>query len=88
MAIRSKCVCYCGKCASLKGKGAKLKNSAPLTARLLCLFALGCLLFNYPMLALFNVRASLFGIPVLYMYLFVAWALVIVLMAWLMRKRD
>jgi predicted permease len=65
-----------------------VKRSAPITARLLCLFALGCLLFNYPVLALFNVRASLFGIPVLYLYLFAAWAGVIALMAWLMRKRD
>lgn len=65
-----------------------MKESAPKTARLSRLFALVCLLFNYPMLASFNVRASLFGIPVLYLYLFVVWALVISLLAWLMRKQD
>lgn len=65
-----------------------MKKSAPNTARLLCLFALGCLLFNYPLLALFNVPASVFGLPVLYLYLFVAWALVIVLLAWLMARPE
>ena len=53
--------------------------------RLIATFLFGCLLFNYPLLALFNVPASVFGLPVLYLYLFVAWALVIALLAWLMR---
>jgi hypothetical protein len=65
-----------------------LKRSASKTARLLCLFALGCLLFNYPLLALFNVPASVFGMPVLYCYLFVVWALVIALLARIMERRD
>jgi hypothetical protein len=42
---------------------------------------LGFLLFNYPILALFNVPGTLLGIPVLYAYIFIAWALLIVLMA-------
>jgi hypothetical protein len=49
--------------------------------RLVALFLLGCLMFNYPLLALFNVRATLFGIPLLYAYLFAAWALLIALVA-------
>ncbi len=48
-------------------------------SRLLALFMLGCLLFNYPLVALFNVRATVLGIPALYAYLFSAWALLIVL---------
>ena len=32
------------------------------------------LLFNYPILALFNVPGTLFGVPVLYAYIFIAWA--------------
>ena len=56
--------------------------------RLVCLFLLGCLLFNYPLLALFNVRASLFGVPMLYAYLFVAWALLIALVAWVMERGN
>ena len=47
----------------------------------LCMF--GLLLFNYPILALFNVSATLFGVPVLYAYMFIAWAALIALMAWI-----
>jgi hypothetical protein len=48
--------------------------------RLAALFLLGCLLFNYPLLYLFNVSTTVFGIPLLYAYVFVAWALLIVLL--------
>jgi hypothetical protein len=57
-------------------------------SRLLALFLLGCLLFNYPMLALFNVRASVLGIPLLYAYLFAAWALLIALLALVMERGE
>jgi hypothetical protein len=49
--------------------------------RLIALFVLGCLLFNYPVLSLFNVAADAFGVPVLYAYIFAAWTLLIALMA-------
>jgi len=49
--------------------------------RLIALFVLGCLLFNYPVLSLFNLPAEVLGVPVLYAYIFAAWALLIVLMA-------
>ena len=49
--------------------------------RLIALFILGCLLFNYPVLSLFNVAREIFGVPVLYAYIFAAWTLLIVLMA-------
>jgi len=49
--------------------------------RLIALFVLGCLLFNYPVLSLFNVAAVAFGVPLLYVYIFAAWALLIALMA-------
>jgi len=65
-----------------------LRKSASKTARLLCLFALGCLLFNYPLLALFNVPTSVFGVPLLYFYLFCAWALVIVLLARVIDRKE
>jgi len=54
---------------------------------LVALCILGLLLFNYPMLALFNVPATVFGIPALYVYIFVAWAALIALMAWVVEKR-
>ena len=49
--------------------------------RFVALCALGLLLFNYPILALFNVSGTVFGVPVLYAWIFIAWALLIALMA-------
>jgi len=49
--------------------------------RLVALFALGCLLLTYPLLSLFNRSGTVFGIPILYAYLFGAWALLIALAA-------
>jgi hypothetical protein len=49
--------------------------------RFVALCMLGMLLFNFPILALFNVSGTLFGVPVLYAYIFVAWAALIALMA-------
>ena len=57
-------------------------------ARLACLFLLGCLLFNYPLLAVFNVGGTVLGVPVLYAYIFAAWALVVALVAAVMERRD
>ena len=65
-----------------------MKTKGARGARLACLFLLGCLLFNYPLLALFNVRAMAFGVPVLYAYFYIAWAGLIVLVAALMERND
>jgi hypothetical protein len=51
--------------------------------RFIALCMVGALLFNYPVLALFNVSGTLFGVPLLYAYLFIAWAALIALMAYL-----
>ena len=51
--------------------------------RFVALCLLGTLLFNYPILALFNVSGMVFGVPVLYVYMFIAWAALIAVMAWL-----
>lgn len=56
--------------------------------RMIALCMLGCVLFNFPILALFNVPGTLFGVPVLYAYLFIAWALLIALMAWVAEQRG
>ncbi len=55
------------------------------TPRLTAAAALALLLFNYPFLAVFDVDVRVFGIPLLWAYLFTAWALVVALMAWLVR---
>ena len=49
--------------------------------RFVALCMLGMLLFNFPILAIFNVPGTFFGVPVLYAYIFVAWAALIALMA-------
>lgn len=47
--------------------------------RLVGLFFLGFVLFNYPIISLFNLDANWFGIPALYLYVFGAWLLLILL---------
>lgn len=59
-----------------------------LKGRLAALFFAGCVAFCYPLLAAFNVPATVFGLPVLYVYLFGAWAAFIVLAAVAARPRD
>ena len=49
--------------------------------RFVALCMLGLLLFNYPILALFNLSGTVFGVPVLYAYIFFAWAVLIAMMA-------
>ena len=56
--------------------------------RLVALFLLGWLLFNYPLLDLFAGPGEVFGIPVLYVYVFAAWALLLALMAVVVEKRG
>jgi hypothetical protein len=51
------------------------------TTRLVGLFLLGYLLFNYPLLSLFNLKRLVFGIPLLYAYIFGVWLLLIALVA-------
>ena len=51
------------------------------TRRLAGVFFLGWVLLNYPLLALFNLPTSFGGIPLLYGYVFAAWALIISLCA-------
>ena len=56
--------------------------------RMIALCMLGLLLFNFPILALFNVPGTVLGVPVLYAYMFLAWAALIALMAWAAERRG
>lgn len=49
--------------------------------RLVALFLFAALLFHPPLLLIFDTRSTVLGIPALYLYLFVAWAISIVLLA-------
>ena len=62
-------------------KGLRMNEFESKGQRFVALCMLGMLLFNYPILALFNVSGTLFGVPVLYAYIFIAWAALIALMA-------
>jgi hypothetical protein len=56
------------------------------TARFVALFLLGLVLFNPLFLVVFDAPgAAAFGIPLLYVYLFASWAILIALAAWLSR---
>ncbi len=49
--------------------------------RFVALFLLGFFLFNYPVLAVFNHARLVLGVPLLYLYLFLAWGALIALAA-------
>ena len=54
--------------------------------RLVALFLLGVLLFNYPLLYLFNQSSEVIGFPILYTYIFIAWALLIAAFAYVVES--
>lgn len=54
----------------------------------IAVFLLGCLLFGWPLLALFNVPVRIAGLPALFAYLFAAWAALIVLIGLVSSRPD
>ena len=56
--------------------------------RLLALFALGWALLNFPLLGLWDRDLTVFGVPLLPVGVFVGWAVLIALMAWVVEKRE
>ena len=56
--------------------------------RLVAIFLVGVVLFNYPMISLFDRAAVLFGLPVLVVYLFTVWLGLIVAMAWVIERQG
>ena len=59
------------------GGSGQLKRTNVRNERLVALALFGLLLFNYPLLQMFNAPTLVLGIPKLYLYLFVAWAVLI-----------
>ncbi len=57
-----------------------------LQQRLVGLFALALLLFNFPLLAVWDRDALLFGLPLFPAALFVLWVLLIAVLAWLLER--
>ena len=58
----------------------------PVSQRLVALFVAGWLLLNFPLLALWDRDATLFGLPLFPAALFALWAGLIALLAWLMER--
>jgi hypothetical protein len=66
-----------------------MKRSGATGQRLAAIFMMGCVALNYPILFLFARRGDVAGIPLLFAYVFGAWALLIALMALVIeRPRD
>lgn len=53
---------------------------------LLLIFILGLILFNYPVLGMYNVPERWLGIPVLFIMVFFSWMLLIVLTFFVTKK--
>ncbi|MFQ5773632.1 MAG: hypothetical protein ACE5GS_03855 [Kiloniellaceae bacterium] len=51
--------------------------------RSIATFLFALLAFSPPILSIFSAKVSLFGIPLLYLYLFTIWAVIIALVAWI-----
>jgi hypothetical protein len=58
------------------------------SARMVAVAAAAFLLFGFPFLALFDVDVRVLGVPLLWAYLFVAWSLVIAVIAWVARDAE
>ena len=57
-------------------------------ARMVAVAALAVLLFGFPLMALFDVDVRVLGVPLLWAYLFTAWAGVIAVVAWVARDAE
>ncbi|HMQ55479.1 MAG TPA: hypothetical protein PKE64_23880 [Anaerolineae bacterium] len=65
-----------------------MNKSTVIRQRLIAIFVIGCLLFNYPLLSLFSTETMLWGFPVLYVYVFVSWLLLIGLLIGIIESRH
>ena len=56
------------------------------SARLLACAVFALVAFNFPFLAVFDLDTLVWGVPVLWAYLFLVWAAIIALVAWVVRS--
>jgi hypothetical protein len=59
-----------------------------LEQRLVALFGAGCLLLNFPLLALWDRDATLGGVPLFPAALFLIWGGLIALLGWIVERDD
>ncbi len=63
-------------------------NQTLVSQRLLALFFVGGLLFNFPLITLWDQDVQWWGIPLFPLALFVLWALLIALLAWTLERQP
>lgn len=63
-----------------------MRRSDTTGQRLVAIFLMGCVLLNYPILSLFGRPVEVGGIPLLYLWVFGTWVVLIGLMAWAIER--
>jgi uncharacterized membrane protein len=63
-----------------------MTTTASTNWRLVGIFLLGCVVLSFPVLTIFNVKALVFGFPLLYIYIFTVWIILILLIYCVSRK--
>ncbi len=56
--------------------------------RLVAVFLTAAILFNYPLLSLFDKPEPFLGLPLLYVYMFAVWGCVIAVIAWIVERAN
>jgi len=56
--------------------------------RLIALFVAACALFNFPLLMLWNLNVTVWGVALFPLALFLIWALLICALAWLLESAS
>ncbi|HRO16101.1 MAG TPA: hypothetical protein PLL33_13895 [Paracoccus sp. (in: a-proteobacteria)] len=67
-------------------RGARDGGGGPPADRLLALFAAALVALNFPLLLVWDRDATLFGLPLLGVALFVIWAALIAVLAWISER--
>ena len=62
-------------------------TSSERNVRLLGIFLLALLIFNYPLVRIFGRGQFLLGVPLIYAYFFIAWLMLIGLVFWTLRGK-
>lgn len=57
------------------------------TSKIISIAFLVFVLLNFPILGLFGKPYFLFGIPLLYLYIFIVWIIMIIFLAFMMRDK-
>jgi len=63
-----------------------VRQSALMKQRLVAVFLCGVFLLYSPVISLFEQARLWFGVPVLYLYLFTVWGVLVAVMAWITER--